>query len=80
MGQPRDQRVSSNRKKYTETNENENIIVPNPWEATKPVLTGRLITKLAYLKKEGKSQINHLALHRKELKIKQSSTSAETRK
>ena len=42
-------------KKYLETNENENTIIQNLWDAAKAVLRGKLIAIQAYLKKQGKN-------------------------
>ena len=38
-------------KKYTETNENENTITENLWDAAKAVLRGKFIAIQAYLRK-----------------------------
>ena len=50
-----------------ETHENENITTPNQWDTVKAVLRGRFIAIQDYLKKQEKSQINHLTLHLKQL-------------
>ena len=50
-----------------ETNENENMMVQNLWDAAKAVLRGKRIAIQAYLKKQKISQINNLTLHLKEL-------------
>ena len=54
-------------KKYLETNDNENTMIQSLWDAAKAVLRGKFIATQAYLKKQEKSQINHLTLHLKEL-------------
>ena len=54
-------------KNYLETNDNENTMFQNLWDAAKAVLRGKFITIQAYLKKQDKSQINNLTLHLKEL-------------
>ena len=54
-------------KKYLETNDNENTMIQNLWDAAKAVLRGELIAIQSYLKKQEKSQINNLTLHLKEL-------------
>ena len=54
-------------KKYLETNDNENTMIQNLWDAAKAVLSGNFIAIQAYLKKQEKSQINNLTLHLKEL-------------
>ena len=46
-------------------NENENTTTQNLWDAVKAVLRGRFIVIQAYLKKQEKSQINNLTLHKK---------------
>ena len=50
-----------------ETNENENTTTQNLWDSVKAVLRGRFIAVQAYLKKQGKNQINNLTLHLKQL-------------
>ena len=42
--------------KHMETNENENTMVQNLWDAAKVVLNGKFIAIQAYLKKQEKSQ------------------------
>ena len=39
----------------------------NPWDSVKAVLRGRFIAIQAYLKKQGKGQINNLTVHPKQL-------------
>ena len=46
--------------KYLETNDNENMMTPNLWDAA--VLRGKFIPIQSYLKKQEKSQINNLSL------------------
>ena len=48
-------------------NENENTTTQNLWDTVKAVLRGRFIAIYAYLKKQGKSQINNLTLQLKQL-------------
>ena len=43
-----------------ETNENENTTTQNLWDTVTAVLRGKFIAIQAYLKKQGKSQINNL--------------------
>ena len=50
-----------------ETNENETMTTQNLWDSVKAVLRGRFIAIQAYLKKQGKHQINNLTLHIKQL-------------
>ena len=47
---------------------NENTTTQNLWETVKSALRGRFIAIHAYLKKQGKSQINNPILHLKQLK------------
>ena len=43
-------------KKYPETNDNENTMIQNLWDAAKAVVRGTFIGIQAYLKKQEKSQ------------------------
>ena len=43
------------------------MTIQNLWDAAKAVLRGKFIAIQAYLKKQEKSQIKNLTLHRKEL-------------
>ena len=54
-------------KKYLEINDNENPMIQNPWDVAKAVLREKFIAIQAYLKKQGKSQINNPNLYLKEL-------------
>ena len=54
-------------KKYLETNDNENTMTQNLWDAAKAVLRGKFIAIQSYLKKQETSQINSLTLHLKKL-------------
>ena len=54
-------------KKYRETNDNENTMTQNLWDAAKAILRGKFIAIQAHLKKQEKSQINNLTLHLKQL-------------
>ena len=55
-------------------------MIQNLWDAAKAVLRGKFITIQAYLKKQEKSQINHLTLHLKELEKKQTEHKVSRRK
>ena len=55
------------KKKYLETNDNENMKTPNLWDAAKAVLRGKFIAIQSPLKKQEKSQIHNLILHLKHL-------------
>ena len=54
-------------KKYLETNDSENTVIQNLWDAAKALRRGKFIAVQAYLKKHEKSQVNNLTLHLKEL-------------
>ena len=54
-------------KKYLKTNDNENTMPQNLWDAAKAVLRGKVRAIQSYLKKQEKSQINNLTLHLKQL-------------
>ena len=54
-------------KKYLETNDNENMMTQNLWDAAKAVLGGKFIAIQSYLKKQETSQINNRTLHLKQL-------------
>ena len=58
-------------KKYLETNDNENTITQNLWDAAKAVLRGKFIAIQSYFKKQEKHQIDNLTLHLKLEKEKQ---------
>ena len=57
--------------KYLETNDNENTMTRNLWDAAEAVLRGKFITIQSYLKKQEKSQINNLTLHLKHVEKEQ---------
>ena len=68
-------------KKYLETNDNENTIIQNLWDAAKAVLREKFIVIQAYLKKQETPQINNLTLHLKDLeKEEQNPKLAEKKK
>ena len=50
-------------KNFLETNENELTVTHILWDTAKAVLSGKLITIQAYLKKKKTFQINNLILH-----------------
>ena len=54
-------------KKYLETNENENTMIQNLWDAAQAVLRVKFIVIQGYPRKQEKSHINNLTLHLKEL-------------
>ena len=49
-------------KKYLETNDNENMMIQNLWEAAKAVLRRKFVAIQSYLKKQEKSLINNLTI------------------
>ena len=57
------QEITEEIKKYLETNDNEDTMTQNLWDAAKAVLRGKFIAKQFYLKKQEKSQINNLNSH-----------------
>ena len=59
--------INKLKKKYLETNNNENTMIQNLWNAAKAVLRGTFIAIQSYLKKQETSQINNLTLHLKQL-------------
>ena len=61
------QQITEETKICIEMNENENTTTQNLWDTVKAVLWGRSIAIQAYLKKQEKSQTNHLTLQLKQL-------------
>ena len=61
-------------KKYLETNDNENTMTQNLWDAAKAVLRGKFIAIQFYLKKQEISQISNLTLHLKQLEKEEQKT------
>ena len=59
--------IEEEMKKYLETNDNENTMIQNLWDAAKAVLRAKFIAIQTYPKKQEKSQINNLTLHLREL-------------
>ena len=54
-------------KTYLETNDNENTMIQNLWDAAKAVIRGKIIAIQSCLKKQEKSQRYDLTLHLKQL-------------
>ena len=54
-------------KKFLETNDYENMITQNLWDAANAFLRGTFIAMQSYLKKQEKHQIDNLTLHLKQL-------------
>ena len=61
------QEITEEIKNYLKTNDNENTMTQNLWDAAKAVLRGKFIAIQSYLKKQEKSQINNLTLHLKQI-------------
>ena len=57
--------------KYMESNENENTMVQNLWDAAKVDLRGKCIVIQASFKNQEKSQMNNLIWHIKEIEKEQ---------
>ena len=68
------QEITEEIKKYLETNDNENKMTQNLWEAATAVLRGNFIAIQFYLKKQETSQINNITLHLKELEKEEQKT------
>ena len=49
--------IKEENKKYLDTNDNENTMTQNLWDAAKAVLRGKFIAIQSYFKKKEKSQI-----------------------
>ena len=71
--------IKEENKKYLETNDNENTMTQNLWDAAKAVLRERFIA-IQYLKKQEKSQIRNLTLHLKELEKEEQTKRKVSRK
>ena len=54
------QEIKEEIKKHLETNDNENTMIQNLWDAAKAVLRGKFIAIRAHLKKQETFQINNL--------------------
>ena len=54
-------------KKYLETNDNENRMMRNLWDAAKTFLSRKFIPIQSYVNKQETPQINNLTLHLKQL-------------
>ena len=65
------QEVKEEIKKHMETNENNNTIDQNLWDAAKVVIRGKYIAIQGFLKKEERSQIHNLTLHLKDMEKEQ---------
>ena len=59
--------VNEEIRKYIEVNESRNTTFQNLWDTAKAVLRGKFIVIQAFLKKQGKPQINYLIFHLKAL-------------
>ena len=65
------QAIREGTEKYMETNENENATIQMLRDAVKAVLRGKYIAIQAYLKKQGKSQIQNLTAYLKKQEAEQ---------
>ena len=63
----KNQQITEEIKICIEMNENENTTTQKLWDTVKAVPRGRFIAIQAYLKKQGKSQMNNLTLYLKQL-------------
>ena len=61
-------------KKYLETNDTQNTMAQNLWDAAKAVLRGKFIAIQSYLKTQETSQINKLNLYLKQLEEEEKKT------
>ena len=55
-------------------------MIQNLWDAAKALLRGKIIAIQGYLKKQEKSQINHLTLHLKKLEKEEQKTPKVSRR
>ena len=67
-------------KKYLETNENRNGTQQNLWAVAQAVPRGKIIVVIAYLKEQGKSEVDNLPLHLMELEKEQTKPKVSGRK
>ena len=75
------EKIKEEIKTYLETNDNENTMTQNLWDAAKAVLRGKFTAIQSHLKKHETSQINNLTLHLKQLdKEKQKNPKVSRRK
>ena len=56
------------------------MMIQNLWDAAKAILREKFIVIQAYLRKQEKSQINHLTLHLKQLEREQTKPKVSRRK
>ena len=68
------QEITEEIKRYLETNDNENTMTQNLWEAAKAVLRRKFIAIKSCLKKQEKSQINNLTLQLMQLEKEEGTT------
>ena len=61
-------------KKYLETNDNENTMTQNIWDAAKAVPREKYTAIQSYIKKQETPQINNLTLHLKQLEKEEQKT------
>lgn len=58
-------------REYLKTNDSENIILQNLWNAAKADLRRKFIVIQAFPRKQEKSQVSYLVYHQKEFKIEE---------
>ena len=58
----KNQEIIEEIKKYLETNDNENTMTQNLWDAVNAVQRGKFTALQSYLKKQETSEINNLTL------------------
>ena len=69
------------KKTYTGTNDNENTMIQNLWDAAKAVLRRNFIAIQSHLREQEKYQINNLTIHLKQVeKEEQTKTKVSRRK
>ena len=68
------------KKKFLETNDDENMTTQNLWDAAKAVLRGKFIAIQSYLKKQEKHRTDNLTLHLKQLEKEQQQQQISRRK
>ena len=74
------QDITEEIKKNLDTNDNENTMTQNLWDAAKAVLRGKVIAVQSPLKKQETTQINNVTLHLKQLEKEEQKTPKVSRK
>ena len=76
----KNQEIAEEIKKYLETNDNENMMIQNLWDAANAGLNGKFIAIQCNLKKQETPQINNLTLYLKQLKKNKKNPKVSRRK